>query len=540
MSVCIAPREFDLNFTPPQALVQRGTTLPAQVSLGRASLTGNERVTVALRVQGEANAGVVVSPSEVRLSRTETSAEFNVIVDAATATSSLAVVATVSGDQESALKANFNAGVLSLSLTDEVPPRRFDLRLAVSGEEDAASLRWDRETMVELSLVAENPLKPLTAGEEVEVTVSLEGTGLNVSAPGAPPASSISTTLDAIDDSVVLSLSVARDEADRDDPARSRLLLASVSASDQEGLNALFTPANLEVEVVPYGLEDEPTREFALEFTQTSESDAPPIERLSLLANGGGTVYLRLKRVGGTPLTRDENRDVRAGLMQSPGEGLSLRRDSVDFNFNTGFSPPIDIAVGVNAPRQRVVLPASVPHETAQRLDASVDSAFLVVEVSPLEPVTEVLQERSYTLRFDPPEVQVTAGSDVPAEVNLLLEGTDPLTLGESAALRLAPSDPAFRISPLNLSLGRLVSSAAVTINPRDVRNERRRETLDVELETSQIPGATFDIQPLQINIIRDVELTLTPVGADVDELRIEAGMTTEVTVATSSDAGAR
>ena len=533
MSVCIAPREFDLNFTPPQALVQRGTTLPATVSLGRASLTGDESVTVALRVQGEANAGVVVSPSEVTLSRTETSAEFNVIVDAATATSSLAVVATVSGDQESALKANFNAGVLSLSLTDEVPPRRFDLRLTLSGEEDAAALRWDRETMVELSLVAENPLTPLTAGEEVEVTVSLEGTGLKVGAPGVPPASSIGVFLFGSQLSAPLSLSVARDEADRDDPARSRLLLASVSASYQEGLNALFTPANLEVEVVPYGLEDEPTREFALEFTQTNESDAPPIERLSLLANGGGTVYLRLKHVDGTRLTRNENSGVGVGLTRSFGEGLSLRRDSVDFNFNTGFSPPIDIDVRTNAPRQRAVLPASVPHGTARRLGASFDSAFLLVEVSPLEPVTEVLQERSYTLRFDPPEVQVTAGRDDPAEADLLLEGA-PLTVGESAALRLVPSDPVLRVSPLNLSLGHLASSTTAAISPRDARNERRTEMLDVEPQLSQIPGATFEVQPLQIDVVRDVELTLTPVGADVDVLRIEAGMTTEVTVGTS------
>ena len=527
MSVCIAPREFDLNFTPPQALVQRGTTLPAQVSLGRASLTGNERVTVALRVQGEANAGVVVSPSEVRLSRTETSAEFNVIVDAATATSSLAVVATVSGDQESALKANFNAGVLSLSLTDEVPPRRFDLRLAVSGEEDAASLRWDRETMVELSLVAENPLAPLTIGEEVEVTVSLDGPGLNVGAPGASPTTSIGVFLSGNQVSAPLSLSVARDEADQDDPARSRLLLASVSAQQQAVLNAVFTPANLEVEVVPYDLEDEPTRKFALEFTQTDESDAPPIERLSLLANGSGRVYLRLKHVAGTLLTRDESgrvadesgRVVIVDLMQSLGEGLRLSRSSVDFDFDTGFSPAIDVDVGVNASRQRVVLPARVPYETARRLGASVDSAFLVVEVSPLEPVTEVLQEREYTLRFDPPEVQVTAGSDVPAEVNLLLEGTDPLTLGESAALRLVPSDPALRVSPLKLSLGRLASSATVVINPRDVRNEQRRETLGVEPESSQIPGATFDIQPLMIEVLRR-EVAVSFVPAEVSLVR--------------------
>ncbi len=201
--------------------------------------------------------------------------------------------------------------------------------------------------------------------------------------------------------------------------------------------------------------------------------------------------------------------------------GVGVEVESVRFPMG---STKVDVTLTASAEATKGVLLALVPF--ASPMNATVEF--------PPAPLGVRIEARSFPLAFVPPEIKVSVGAEVPAEVTVRLTLPDASLLPADAVVPvvLLPMHPATLVTPASLEFSSVTPSHVVEL----------KVSTDVEVSGTALRASVpddhgvlnveFITAELRLRIMREFGLRFaTPEGEALEEVRVLAGGTTEVSV---------
>ena len=240
-----------------------------------------------------------------------------------------------------------------------------------------------------------------------------------------------------------------------------------------------------------------------------------------MLADASTVVTARLVGIP-TPLGDPiwfEHESLSVGRFGYSGVGVEV--ESVRFPMG---STKVDVTLTASAEATEGVLLALVPF--ASQVNATVEF--------PPAPLGVRIEARSFPLAFVPSEIGVSVGAEVPAEVTVRLTLPDASLLPADAVVPvvLLPMHPATLVTPASLEFSSVTPSHVVEL----------RVSTDVEVSGTALRASVpddhgvlnveFITAELRLRIMREFGLRFaTPEGEALEEVRVLAGGTTEVSV---------
>ena len=441
LNVSIDRRLFNLSFDPTSLILAAGSLEAIELRISGADLSDGERVAVDLTVLGNANVAVIVpvafgdEPTQVVFIAPDTlTAVVNIDASEAMTVGSALVVAAVSVEGQQALGAEIE--LAQLAVTIEIVERELaiafnpiEVRLNDAGTARATltleGLLSDEQVRVNLNQLPEIPsveIYDVVADPELVNGLS------NVALTSASPSVLLELR------SVGLGQPIA--------------LTASIDDAQAQALNAQVTSGVLQV--LP---QTQAGRVFSLAFDPDALTLTTGESRtFAVLLNGPD--LLEGERV--TAAVTVES-DATIVVSDNPLED-SDEVNAVEF---TNSVRRMNVTITAGQMPESLLLVAVVSDETRESVsDAQFSPATLQVLIE------EVIDDRTFSLVFNPTSVTLTAGET--AQVNISLVGAQ-LNIDESVEVTLASvgGGEGVMITPSSIVLTNLSSSATFEIAPQ-------------------------------------------------------------------------
>ena len=441
LNVSIDRRLFNLSFDPTSLTLAAGSLEAIELRISGADLSDGERVAVDLTVLGNANVAVTVpvafgdEPTQVVFIAPDTlTAVVNIDASEAMTVGSALVVAVVSAEDQQALGAEIE--LAQLAVTIEIVER--ELAIAF----DPIEVRLNEAGTAQATLTLEG----LLSDEQVRVNLNQfpEIPGVEIYDVVTDPElmNGLSNlTLTSANRSVLLELR----NVDLDQPIA---LTASIDDAQAQALNAQVTSGVLQV--LP---QTQAGRVFSLAFDSNAFTLTTGESRtFAVLLNG--PALLEGERV--TAAVTVES-DATIVVSDNPLED-SDEVNAVEF---TNSVRRMNVTITAGQMPESLLVVAVVSDETRESVsDAQFSPATLQVLIE------EVVDDRTFSLVFNPTSVTLTAGET--AQVNISLVGAQ-LNIDESVEVTLASvgGGEVVMITPSSIVLTNLSSSATFEIAPQ-------------------------------------------------------------------------